>query len=263
VTAIEEDRLAAAQKIEAVTDSDAPPKAGATAALNRAALNFGETRGRKAAASLHESRVSRELHLLEERVRACTLCDLHTTALKGVPGEGPEDAKVMLVGEAPGFNEDREGRPFVGAAGKFLDELLAVAGLTRDEVYITNVVKHRPPSNRDPLPEELSACRVHLDQQVEIINPQVIVTLGRVSLGTFFPGSSISRLHGQIRQKEGRAFFHCYHPAAALYQHSLRDTLMSDMKVLAEYLRRMPENIAESTEDAPHDEDAPEQLSLW
>jgi DNA polymerase len=210
--------------------------------------------------------VSDALALLEElneEVRTCTRCDLHRTANKGVPGEGPVDARIMLVGEGPGFNEDKQGRPFVGAAGRFLEELLAVAGLRREDVYITNVVMHRPPINRDPLPNELAACLPYLERQITLIDPEVIVTLGRYSLGTFFPGSMISKVHGEIREKDGRHFFAMYHPAAALHQDRLRQTLLDDMKKLADYLARSAESErSEPAGVAQDDEEPPEQLSL-
>jgi len=206
-----------------------------------------------------------EIEELSEEVRTCTRCGLHRTANRGVPGEGPVDARIMLVGEAPGFNEDKQGRPFVGAAGRFLEELLSVAGLKREDVYITNVVKHRPPNNRDPMPDELAACVPYLRRQIELINPQVIVTLGRFSLGTFFPGSMISMVHGEIREKDGRQFFAMYHPAAALHQDRLRQTLLDDMKKLSEFLERVPDQgAAPSVEDVPDEGgDPPEQLSLF
>jgi DNA polymerase len=168
----------------------------------------------------------------------------------------------MLVGEGPGFNEDRLGRPFVGPAGKFLEELLAIAGLKREDVFITNVVKHRPPNNRDPLPEELLACRTYLERQLSAINPRLVVTLGRFSLGTFFPGSMISKVHGQIREKDGRYYCTMYHPAAALHQQTLRDTLLSDMRKLAEFIHgplRQTETVAPESDP----DDQPEQLSLF
>lgn len=177
-----------------------------------------------------------ELEQIAVEVRECTRCELHCTANRGVPGEGPVGASVMFVGEGPGFNEDKIGRPFVGAAGKFLDELLSVASLRRADVFITNVVKHRPPSNRDPLPAELEACRPYLERQIEIIHPRVVVTLGRYSLATFSPGSRISQVHGHVRDYGGRKVFHMYHPAAALHQQALRDTLVADMRKLAAYL---------------------------
>lgn len=213
--------------------------------------------------------VTAELEHLDRDVRECTRCDLHCTATHGVPGEGPSDARIMLVGEAPGSNEDKLGRPFVGAAGKFLDgTLLPLAGLTRGEVYITNVVKHRPPDNRPPEPPELEACRPYLERQLALINPRLVVTLGRFSLGTFFPGDMISRVHGQVRRKDGRYFFHMYHPAAALHQERLRQTLEDDMRRLGAFLAdtstwAQPEaNVETVTRDEPRSEQ-PEQLNLF
>ncbi len=204
---------------------------------------------------------------IDREIDTCQRCDLFRTANRAVPGEGPVGARIMLVGEAPGFNEDKQGRPFVGAAGKFLEELLAEAGLRREDVYITNVVKHRPPNNRDPAPEELQACRPWLEEQIRIINPRLIVTLGRFSMGTFFPGSMISRVHGQIREKDGRFIFHMYHPAAALHQQALRQTLLEDMRKLGAFIRSP--KFGESPADPPAksdplvDEDPPEQLSFF
>jgi uracil-DNA glycosylase len=200
---------------------------------------------------------------LDEEVRACTRCDLHIGTNNGVPGEGPSDAEIMFVGEAPGFNEDKQGRPFVGAAGRFLEELLAVAGLQRSDVYITNVVKHRPPNNRDPLPAELTACRPYLEQQIKLINPRVIVTLGRFSLGTFLPGTMISKVHGQLEERDGRYIFPMYHPAAALHQEKLRQTLLDDMKKLATFLQGPYKKADRAAQDASEDEDPPEQLRFF
>jgi DNA polymerase len=201
---------------------------------------------------------------LVEEIRVCTRCDLHSVANKAVPGEGPSDARVMLVGEAPGFNEDKQGRPFVGAAGRFLEELLGEAGLKREDVYITNVVKHRPPNNRDPLPAELTACLPWLQRQIEIIKPRFIVTLGRFSLGTFFPGSMISKVHGEVREKDGRYYFAMYHPAAALHQEKLRQTLLEDARKLGTFLRETDVETDEKQTVTPENgEDAPEQLSFF
>ena len=204
------------------------------------------------------------LETIRQEVEACTRCDLYRTANLGVPGEGPSDAEIMLVGEGPGLNEDKQGRPFVGAAGKFLDELLGIAGLKRSDVFVTNIIKHRPPNNRDPLPDELLACRPYLERQLQLINPRLVVTLGRFSLATFFPGSMISKAHGQVQEKDGRYFFHMYHPAAALYQDTLRQTLIDDMKKLAQFMQA---GLARSDRKGPEpsevEQEPPEQLSLF
>lgn len=205
---------------------------------------------------------------IDREIDGCQRCDLFRTANHAVPGEGPVGARIMLVGEAPGFNEDKQGRPFVGAAGKFLDELLGEAGLRREDVYITNVVKHRPPNNRDPAPDELQACRSWLEQQIRIINPRLIVTLGRFSMGTFFPGSMISRVHGEIREKDGRFIFHMYHPAAALHQQALRQTLLEDMRKLGAFIRTLAfgeseEALTPAKAEPAAGEDPPEQLSFF
>ena len=175
---------------------------------------------------------------IADEIRACDRCELHKTRTKSVPGEGPADARIMLIGEAPGWNEDQQGRPFVGAAGKFLEELLASAGMTRDQVFITNVVKSRPPGNRDPLPDEIAACAPFLERQIEVIDPDVIVTLGRFSMAKWFPGERISRIHGQPKRVGRRLIVPMYHPAAALHQQSLRVTIQEDFsrlpKILAE-----------------------------
>jgi DNA polymerase len=207
--------------------------------------------------------VAAGLERLDKEVRACTRCDLHAAATRGVPGEGPSNAEIMLVGEAPGFNEDKQGRPFVGAAGKFLEELLETAGVTRRDVYITNIVKHRPPNNRDPQPDEVAACRPYLERQIELINPRLVVTLGRFSLGTFFPGSMISKVHGQVREKDGRYYFAMYHPAAALHQQALRDTLIADMKKLGQFLKGPFAEGARPGAEPETDETPPEQLTLF
>jgi DNA polymerase len=217
------------------------------------------------------------LEELAREVESCTRCDLHCNTHHGVPGDGPADARVMLVGEGPGRNEDLQGRPFVGAAGKFLTELLAAAGLKREEVYVTNVVKHRPTKeepngalgNRAPTPDEIAACRPYLDRQIEVIRPKVIVTLGAHSLGAFFSGQSIMRVHGTWREKDGTYYFHSFHPAAALYKEQLRDTMLEDMRTLGKHLERLSEAVHKPDEPATSDtaehetEDEPEQLSLF
>jgi uracil-DNA glycosylase len=202
----------------------------------------------------------RALAEIAEEIRDCTRCELHKTRTKSVPGEGPADARVMLIGEAPGWNEDQQGRPFVGAAGRFLEELLAKAGMKRDEVFITNVVKSRPPGNRDPLPDEIAACAPYLERQIEVIDPDVIVTLGRFSMARWFPGERISRIHGQPKQVGRRLIVPMYHPAAALHQQALRATIEEDFG-------RLPKILAEAEaarrSDDSSNEPPAEQMSLF
>jgi DNA polymerase len=170
---------------------------------------------------------------LYERIADCPNCPLARTRTQTVPGAGSPTAEVMFIGEAPGQREDEQGRPFVGPAGRFLDELIGVAGWTRDEVYIANVVKCRPPGNRDPEPEEIAACRPYLDEQFAILRPKVIVTLGRFSMQRWFPDAAISRIHGAPRHLEdGRVVVPMYHPAAALHNGSLRDVIIEDFRAL-------------------------------
>jgi len=146
-----------------------------------------------------------------------------------VPGEGPDNAEIMFIGEAPGWNEDQQGRPFVGQAGLFLEQLIASINLKRNQVYITNVIKCRPPENRDPLPYEIQNCRPWLERQIELIHPRMIVTLGRYSMALFFPGKSISKIHGTAQKKDNIIYYAMYHPAAALHQGSLRREIEADM----------------------------------
>ena len=173
-----------------------------------------------------------ELSLLAKTIQSCQDCQLHLARKLAVPGEGPADAAVMFIGEGPGFHENEQGRPFVGAAGRFLEELLAGVGLTRQQVFICNVVKCRPPGNRDPLPEEMEACAKYLEAQIHWINPRIIVTLGRFSMARFFPGARISAIHGKARSVGGRTVVAMYHPAAALHQPSLRATVEADFAAL-------------------------------
>lgn len=197
------------------------------------------------------------LSVLEEAVRGCSLCSLSQSRTNAVPGEGPIDAEIMFIGEAPGFHEDRQGRPFVGAAGQYLEELLASIGLTRDQVYITNVVKCRPPENRDPLPNEIETCRPYLDRQIELIKPKMIVTLGRFSMNLFMPEAQISKVHGRPRKMQGIVYYPIYHPAAGLHQPRWKSVIEEDFK-------RIPEILAQAShmpDEAPP-EDA-EQLSLF
>ena len=176
------------------------------------------------------------LNQLAREISACTQCILHETRKMSVPGDGPANAEIMFIGEGPGFHENEQGRPFVGASGKFLDQLLEQAGLTRADVFIANVVKCRPPSNRDPQPDELQACNVYLEGQIEAINPSIIVTLGRISMGKYFPGAKITSVHGQMQKIDERFIIPMYHPAAALHQPALRPAILADFAKLPEQL---------------------------
>ena len=165
---------------------------------------------------------------LERQVRGCTDCPLHAGRTHAVPGEGPADAELLFIGEGPGAQEDRQGRPFVGPAGNFLDDLLQSIGMAREQVYIANMVKCRPPNNRDPMPGEIAACRKYLDRQIELIDPLLIVTLGRFSMARFLPGQSISRVRGRLRQVDGRRIFPIMHPAAGLRRQEMRAAIEED-----------------------------------
>jgi uracil-DNA glycosylase family 4 len=180
------------------------------------------------------------LEAIAADVRTCTRCPLHQSRLLAVPGEGSGIGGVYFIGEAPGFHENQQGRPFVGAAGQFLNELLASIGFDRSTVWISNVVRCRPPDNRDPLPPELDACHVYTERQLAALRPTVLVTLGRHALARFIPGESIARAHGQPRRAGSYYVFPMYHPAAALHQPSLRDALIADFRRLGEFLERTP-----------------------
>ncbi len=206
------------------------------------------------------------LERVAEEVSVCDRCPLSASRTVAVPGEGPAGADIMFIGEGPGFHEDQSGRPFVGAAGNFLTELLQGIGLRREDVYITNVVKCRPPGNRDPQPEEIAACSDYLERQIELINPKVIVTLGRFSMARWFPSARISRIHGQPRQAGARLIVPMYHPAAALHQRSLMDTVREDFQKLPDLVRQAQAVLAsrDSAQDAEDDpSDGFEQLSLF
>jgi uracil-DNA glycosylase len=185
---------------------------------------------------------SAALERIADEVRTCTACRLHRGRTRAVPGEGHPDTEVVFVGEGPGQNEDQQGRPFVGAAGALLRELLATVGWRREDVFITNVVKCRPPANRDPEPDEIAACSGFLRRQLEVLDPAVVVTLGRFSLGTFMPGAKISTVHGTVRPVDAgtgassAVAFAMYHPAAAFRQAALKEALVSDMANLPQVL---------------------------
>lgn len=185
-----------------------------------------------------DERTTDDLEQVAAEVGVCPKCELARTRTKAVPGEGQPRARVMLIGEGPGWHEDQQGRPFVGNAGKFLNELLAKAGLRREDVFITNVVKCRPPGNRDPLPDEIAACAPYLERQIAAIDPEIIVTLGRFSMARWFAGERISKIHGQPKRDGKRLIVPMYHPAAALHQSALRGAIEEDFaklpKILAE-----------------------------
>ncbi|PKB64989.1 MAG: uracil-DNA glycosylase [SAR202 cluster bacterium Io17-Chloro-G2] len=184
-------------------------------------------------------------------VNRCADCELSRGRNKAVPGEGSPQADLMFIGEGPGYHEDRLGRPFVGPAGQFLDDLLMSIGLKRADVFIANMVKCRPPQNRDPLPAEMSACSKYLDRQIELIDPKLIITLGRFSLTRFFPGETITRARGKVREKEGRWIYPIMHPAAALHREENRSTIVSDFKEIPRILERLDRPSSPLMEDQP------------
>ena len=190
-----------------------------------------------------------------QEIALCQQCEIAKYRTKVVPGEGAEDADILFIGEAPGWHEDQQGRPFVGPAGQYLDELLASISFKREQVYITNVIKTRPLENRDPLPIEIRNCQEWLDRQIEIIRPKMIVTLGRYSMAKFFPGKSISKIHGTAQKRDNIIYYAMYHPAAALHQQSLRQDIEADM-------RKIPALLAEA-KSVPEVKPEPQQLSMF
>ena len=183
-----------------------------------------------------------DLPSLHAAVHKCRLCPLGYSRTRAVPGVGPVSARIMIVGEAPGQNEDQQGEPFVGAAGKLLDQLLHGIGLSRADVFITNILKCRPPGNRDPQPAEVQACSPYLEQQLGLIHPEVVLLLGRHALARLLPGyDSISRLHGKVIVKDSVTYIPIYHPAAALYNSFLMGPLEQDFKAVKAHLDRMEE----------------------
>src|SRR5512140_551275 len=200
-------------------------------------------------------------------VSVCQKCALYHSRKKAVPGEGPDKCEIMFIGEGPGFYENEQGRPFVGAAGKFLDELLAQAGLKRSDVWITNIVKCRPPGNRDPLPEEVGACNEYLERQIYAVDPSIIITLGRHSMGKFMPGAKITVVHGQMRRVGDRYVIAMFHPAAALHQASLKPQVLADFAKLPQLLQQARKGLGrdhqpETKPQEPTDNGA-QQLSMF
>jgi len=192
---------------------------------------------------------------LYKEIALCQQCEIAKSRTKVVPGEGTEDANILFIGEAPGWHEDQQGRPFVGPAGLYLDQLLASINLKREQVYIANVIKCRPLGNRDPLPTEIRDCRKWLERQIEIIHPKMIVTLGRYSMAMFFPGKSISKIHGTAQKRDNVIYYAMYHPAAALHQQSLRQAIEADMLKIPSLLAQ-----AEAMSEA---KPQPQQLTMF
>lgn len=211
------------------------------------------------------------LDAIAQKIQICRDCRLYEQAQKAVPGYGDPNADILFIGEAPGQEEDRQGLPFVGRSGQYLDYLLKLVGMKREQVFITNVVKHRPPGNRDPNPDEIIACKHYLDEQFAVIDPLVVATLGRFSMARYFPDAKISRIHGQPKYQDGRAYYPLFHPAAALRNPGLRHDMEADIKRLMEVVEEVkrrratgkfeqtPESqIKEEDEDGP-----PAQLKLF
>ena len=191
-----------------------------------------------------------------QQIVVCTRCPaLVNSRTRVVPGDGAENAAIMFIGEAPGYNEDQQGRPFVGQAGQYLNQLMASINLKREQVYITNVIKCRPPGNREPLPTEIENCYPWLKQQIELIKPRIIVTLGRYSMARFFPGKSISKIHGTAQKQDSTIYFAMYHPAAALHQGSLRPEIEAD-------ILKLPQILAE-TQKVESAQPPPQQLTMF
>lgn len=200
------------------------------------------------------------LSQIASEIAKCEKCKLYSTRKRTVPGEGPDNAKIMFIGEGPGYHENEQGRPFVGQAGKFLDELLASIKMKRADVFIANVVKCRPPQNRDPEPDELAACNDYLERQIALINPKAIVTLGRYSMGKFFPGAKVSSIHGQAKKVKGRLVVAMFHPAAALHQPKYRSLIEEDFKKLPDIIAQAEKEVT-ATPAKP--EEPPQQMSLF
>jgi len=202
------------------------------------------------------------------QVRTCRLCRLHEGTTNAVPGAGNPNAEIMFVGEGPGFHEDKQGLPFVGRSGEYLDYLLNLIGLKRDQVFITNVVKHRPPDNRDPLPDEILACKPYLDRQIDIMDPLVIATLGRFSMARYFPNGKITQIHGKPKFENSRAYYPFFHPAAVLRNPDLRRDMEVDFKRLLEVLaevktQRATAKTGNSDQPDSGPPEKPKQLSLF
>ncbi len=205
-------------------------------------------------------------------VTACTRCPLAETRTRSVPGNGDPTSPYLFIGEAPGANEDAQGLPFVGNAGSVLNRLIEGIGLQREEVFVTNIVKCRPPDNRDPEAAEIEACSYYLSRQIELMDPEAIITLGRFSMSHFLPGERISRIHGSSHEVDGRIIISMYHPAASLHQPSLADTLAKDFRQIPEVVAAAhaqadparPSDPESGSDTEPNSEsDDPRQLTLF
>jgi DNA polymerase len=199
-------------------------------------------------------------------IRTCTLCDLWKSRTHAVPGAGNMYAEIMFIGEGPGYNEDKQGLPFVGRSGAYLESLLKLIKLKRDDVFITNVVKCRPPENRDPLPAEINTCKPYLDQQINLIDPLIIVTLGRFSMARYFPNGKITQIHGQAKIENGRAYYPLFHPAAVLRNPDLQSKMEADFKRIPEVLdkvRALRNKGQKPPPSAGEDAPPPTQMSLF
>lgn len=203
------------------------------------------------------------LRLIAQQVAACQNCALHQGRKRAVPGDGAISAEIMFIGEGPGQQEDEQGLPFVGRSGQYLEELLRMVGLTRQQVYITNVVKCRPPNNRDPLPTEIDSCKSFLDRQIEIINPILIATLGRFSMARYFPNGKITQIHGKPKYADGRIYYPLFHPAAVLRNPDLRPLMEADFKQLVELAKKAKSGMSPETQKETDPPPPPKQLSLF
>jgi DNA polymerase len=206
------------------------------------------------------------LAAIAAKVRGCTLCDLHLSRTKAVPGAGNIEADIMFIGEGPGYNEDRQGLPFVGRSGDYLVDLLKMINLSRSDVFITNVIKCRPPDNRDPLPSEIETCKPYLDQQIDLIDPLVIVTLGRFSMARYFPGGKITQIHGKPKIERGRGYIPLFHPAAVLRNPDLRKDMEADFRRILTTLEEVRKQRAAGQQppaSVKDDAPPPQQLSLF
>jgi uracil-DNA glycosylase len=209
------------------------------------------------------------LEAIAAEIVVCTKCPLHKGRTNAVPGAGPSNAEIMFIGEGPGQQEDKQGLPFVGPSGRLLEELLKTIGMDRNQVFITNVVKCRPPENRDPLPNEIETCTSnYLFRQIELINPKLIATLGRYSMGLFFPKAKITQIHGQPKRENGRVYLPLFHPAAVLRNmETLKPQAVADFKkipaLLAEIRKEASKGNTNNPNSNPSPSKPPTQLNLF